>query len=203
VSDTLASGPPAEARDGEAQSGRAPAPAGVAPHALPNTAPPSNLPPGVHPYDPSVPYSGGQIHEPGAAPPDTFGQRFQTRPAPWRTDNSEALPVWERASESWDGDTLTLTSGNLPTIQLVGRQKGRKCISVACPSTGTAVVIAANQGICDQQFNTGIGGYILKPGDSVTITTEAPVWAGILNGNTTATVQYVVEFNPPGGGLGS
>ena len=162
----------------------------------------SNLPPGVHPLDPSVPYSGGELHEPGPVPADQAAYRYSNRPEPFGTSNDDALAIWERASHDWTGDTVTIGMPS-PTVQLIGRQKGRKCITLWCPSTGTAVCIAPVQGICDQQFQSGIGGLILNPGDSVTINTEAQVWAGILNGNTTGTVAYLAEYNPPGGALGT
>jgi hypothetical protein len=167
-------------------------------------APPSQLPPGVHPLDPSVPYSGGPLHDPSTIPADTAGYQYQSRSEPFGTDNDDALAFFERASHDWTGDTITLAStGSSPSVQLIGRQKGRKCVTLWCPSTGTAVCIAPTQGVCDQQFNSGIGGLILNPGDSVTINTEAPVWAGVLNGNTAGTVAFLAEYNPPGGALGA
>ena len=165
-------------------------------------APPSQLPPGTHPYDPSVPYAGGELHDPAQIPADDAAYHYETGRAPFSTGNEEALAIWERASHDWTGDTVNIGMPN-PTVQLIGRQKGRKCITLWCPSTGTAVCIAPVQGICDQQFQSGIGGLILNPGDSVTINTEASVFAGILNGNTTGTVAFLAEYNPPGGGLGT
>jgi hypothetical protein len=44
---------------------------------------------------------------------------------------------------------------------------------------------------------------VLNPGDSVTINTEAPVYIGCIGAAATGDVQAVVEFNPPGGGLGT
>jgi hypothetical protein len=168
--------------------------------------PPPGLPPGVHPLDPSITvppdYIGGPLEEPGQVPHDTAGNRYETGRKPFSTENDDALAVWERASHDWTGDTVIIGMPN-PTVQLIGRQTGRKCITLWCPSTGTAVCIAPTQGVCDQQFTSGVGGLILNPGDSVTINTEAQVWAGILNGNTTGTVAFLAEYNPPGGGLGT
>ena len=173
---------------------------------MPADTAPQGLPPGVHPYDPSVAvpgeWDGGPLHEAPPVPHDEAGNRYQTGRQPFSTSNDDALAVWERASHDWSGDTVIIGMPN-PSIQLIGRQKGRKCITLWCPSTGTAVCIAPLEGICDQQFNNGVGGLILNPGDSVTINTEAQVWAGILNGNTTGTVAYLAESNPPGGGLGT
>jgi|HubBroStandDraft_6_1064221.scaffolds.fasta_scaffold291133_2 hypothetical protein len=188
---------------GHGDQGTIPMPPTIAPtEGVPEPAPPSNLPPGVHPYDPSVPYSGGELRDSQEVPSDTAGYRYPTGRKPWDTDNEDALAIWERASHDWTGDTVTIGMPN-PTLQLIGRQPGRKCITLWCPSTGTAVCIAPTQGVCDQQFTSGIGGLILNPGDSVTINTEAQVWAGILNGNTTGTVAFLAEYNPPGGGLGT
>lgn len=156
---------------------------------------PAGLPPGVHPSDPSVPWDGGRLDEDLTVPLDTFGQKYDKGQKPWGTGNGDALPVWERASHDFTADTITVTV----STQIVGRQPGRKNVTLSVAATGVnGVIFAPTQGEVDQ-----LAGITINPGESRTISTEAPVWAGPLSGNSTGTVQVMCEINPPGGSLGS
>jgi len=156
---------------------------------------PTTLPPGVHPYDPSVEWDGGELHEPNTIPKDTYGSDYQTGDRQFKTDNGEALGVWERGSHEFTADTIVINA----SIQVVGRQVGRKNITLSCPATGAnGFWFAPTQGEVDM-----LTGIAVNPGESRTISTEAPVWAGLLAGKTTGTVEVMTETNPSGGSLGS
>lgn len=159
-----------------------------------------NLPPGVHPQDPSVPYRIGQrLDENAPVAPDGVGNRYKRGTQAWDFDNSDATPVFQRLSDSWTANTIVLSTGNNATAQVVGRQEGRESLTLWVPSTATAgVVIAPTEG--EVQNGAGI---TLSPGDSIDIPTEAPVYAGLISGQLTGTINVVSTINPAGGALGA
>jgi len=138
---------------------------------------------------------------------DHAGNQYQTAGKRWSVDNADALAVFERASGKFTAGQIVVNSYNGGTSIVVGRQKGRKNVTVSVPSTYTAadgtsstpngVAIAEQEGEL-QLIN---GGFQLNPGDSITISTEAPIWAGLLPNKTTGLVQYLVEYNPTGNDL--
>jgi hypothetical protein len=158
----------------------------------------TGLPQGTHPLDnsvtvvPGVPIdSDTAINQDGPGP-----QGFRTT-APWGTDNEEAFPVNQRAASEWSANSYTLNSTGGP-IQLAGKRKGQVSVTVWVPSSAThGVVISPNQG--DIQQGAGIE---LDAGDSITLDTEAAIWGGVIVGQTAGSVNVVVLYNPPGGGLG-
>jgi hypothetical protein len=154
------------------------------------------LPPGVHPNDPAQ--DGGLADGNQPVDPDTGGPRFATKPAPWRTENEDALPVYQRAAHDWTSNTFLISKNNGGTIQVIGRQKGRIGVQLWVPSTATnGVRIAPTEG--EVQANSGA---ILNVGDSAFLPTEGPVWVGLLPTKTTGTVYVTVFYNPAGGSLG-
>jgi hypothetical protein len=153
------------------------------------------LPPGVHPNDPSVAWSGGPLHEAPTVPPDRPETHYQRGQQPFSQDNSQALPVFERAAHDWTGNTWVLTQ----TRQVAGRQVGRKSVTLwNKSSSATSVFFAPVEGEVDQGQALS-----LDPGDSITIPTEAPVYAGPGPLVASCTVQVMATYNPPGGGLGA
>ena len=125
------------------------------------------------------------------------------------TSNGEAVATFERASSDWSSGAVYLSSANMGVgpIQVVGRQKGRKSTTLIVPAKdaqGNApngCIIASTQGEL-QGSGAGAEVYVLNVGDSVTIPSEAGVWAQVIPGNTTGYVQFVSVYNPPGGELG-
>jgi hypothetical protein len=160
--------------------------------ATPVDLPTDYLPPGVHPTDPSIP---GSIVPPAGdqpGPMDAGTPQTRNKPKPWTVPNEDALPVFERASKSWSGNTINLSTTN--AFQLVGRVKGRKAITIWVPAAAThGVILAPTEGEA-QEAN----GVTLNPGDSVTLDTEAPVYICPISGQTTGTCNYVTTFNPAG-----
>jgi len=164
------------------------------------------IPVGVHPLDRSIPgdqlarYSDSPVHH------DTAGNRYTTGRKNFGTDNGEAFPVFERASSDWTAGSVVVGTNNGGTSIVVGRVRGRKTVTVWVPSTWTnpggtsttpnGVVIGQTEG----ELQSGAGAQ-LNPGDSITIGTEAPVWAALIPGKTSGVVQYLVEYNPAGGEL--
>lgn len=166
------------------------------------------LPPGVHPNDNSVPYrpgSGAHIDANAAVGPDSRQPAYTTGREPYKRDNYEVLPTFERASDAWSAQTVKINAAyNGGTALVVGRQKGRKSVTISVPLTladGTTplgVVIGPTE--AEVQAG-GASGYVLNVGDSVTLSTEGTVYAGVIPGNATGACQFVAFFNPPSGGL--
>ena len=141
------------------------------------------------------------------APADTAGNRYNTDKKAWGTNNADALMVFQRASSDFTAGVISINSQNGNTAIVVGRQKGRQSVTIWVPSTYTSPSGASStpNGVMIAQTEGEVQAYAavqLNPGDSITITTEAPIWAGILPGNTTGVCQYLVEYNPSGGELG-
>jgi len=138
---------------------------------------------------------------------DTAGNKYVTNKKAWGTDNADAIMVFERASSDFTAGVISINAQNGNTAIIVGRQKGRKSVTIWVPSTYTnssgtsstpnGVTVAQTEG--EIQNNAAVQ---LNPGDSITINTEAPIWAGVLPGQTTGICQFLVEYNPAGGELG-
>jgi hypothetical protein len=124
-------------------------------------------------------------------------------------DNRQAFAVFERSAHDWQPNIKVLTAGG-GSVLLSGRVPGRKNITISVPTayqppsgaasvTPAGCVIGSDQGQVDA-FN----GFQLNGGDSVTISTEGPVFVGPLAAaSSTSYVQYIEEVNPPGGALGN
>lgn len=127
-------------------------------------------------------------------------REYETGMKRWGTDNAEAIHVFERASSDFTAESIYVSS-NSYGFQLVGRVKGRKSVTIWVPTSytnavgtvvsSTGVVIAEVQGKAEQG-----NGIQLNPGDSISISTEAPIYVGLLPGQTVGNCQYVVEYNP-------
>lgn len=161
----------------------------------------TGLPQGTHPRDASAPINPSTGQPPdGDTPITTDGpvapQGVPTSP-PWSTENEEALPVNQRAAHDWDANQYTLTSSRGP-IQLAGRKRGRTTVIVWVPTAASnGIVISPTEGDIEQG-----AGVTLSPGDSIELPTEAPVYGGVIVGQTSGTAYVVELYNPPGGGLG-
>ena len=137
------------------------------------------LPPGVHPYDQT-----GPEFSPAPAPQ---GQTFTTGTKAFSVPHAEAIPVWERATTNFATKNLTLGA----TTQVAGRLPGRKSVTLWVPGTAAqGVQFSNNRGDVDSGNGTP-----LSPGDSVTIGSEAAVWAGPLSGQTSGTVYTLDLYN--------
>jgi hypothetical protein len=157
------------------------------------------LPPGVHPYDPSVPYMGGEVLEPQPIPQDTPGDKFTTGTQAFPIENGQALPVFQRAAEDWSVRIIKVNANSGSTAVAVGRQKGRQAATLSVPTLlpdGTVPLGVIFGPTEDEVQAGGNAGGILNPGDSVTINTEAPIFLGVIPGNATGACQVVIEFNP-------
>ena len=138
---------------------------------------------------------------------DQFGNKYKTGSKRWGTDVADSLMVFERSSSDFTAGVINITTANGSTSIIQGRQKGRKSVTIWVPSTFTnaagttstplGVIIGQTEGEVQQY-----AGVQLNAGDSITINTEAPIWAGVLGGNSTGLCQYLVEYNPAGGELG-
>jgi len=164
------------------------------------------IPPGTAPEDPSIPIEDLHRYSDNPAPHDTAGNRYDTGKRGFHTDNEAAFPVFERASSDWNAGAIVVTSNNAGTAIVGGRQRGRKAITLSVPTTWTDPngTVSTPNGVTISQTEGELqngSGYQLNPGDSVTISTEAPVWAGLIPTKTTGVVQWIVEYNPAGGEL--
>jgi hypothetical protein len=162
------------------------------------------VPAGIHPLDQSSPLVNGKIVTKDG-PPGTgegLGRQGERTVKPWNTENEDAFPVYQRAAHDWSANRYTLSqvTGEMPSpIQLAGRLRGCVSTVVWVPSSSAlGVIISPDQG--DIQQGAGV---TLNPGDSIEISSEGPVWGGVIPGNTTGgPVQVTRYYNPPGGGLG-
>ena len=164
------------------------------------------IPAGVHPHDRSIPGDELARYSDNPAHHDTPGNRYTTGRKNFGTDNGEAFPVFERASSDFNAGRVSVGTSNGGTSIVVGRVRGRKSITIWIPTTWTnpggtstspnGVTIGQTEG--ELQSGAGIQ---LNPGDSITIDTEAPVWAGLIPGKTTGVLQYLTTYNPAGGEL--
>jgi hypothetical protein len=83
---------------------------------------------------------------------------------------------------------------------LLGRRVGRKYVVLSCPTTYNGASNTTGFQVSDTRaYVDANAGYQVNPGDSIEIDTEAPVWVGVLNGNSTGVVQWSEVFNPAGG----
>lgn len=157
--------------------------------------------PGHHPGD----RSAGGIDEDQAVDEDHASERRPSGHQPFDTKNLDAVPTFERASSDWTSGTAIL-GGSGVTFQVAGRQRGRKAITLSVPSSYPNV--SAIVGVAIGNSESEIQGdaqqpYVLNEGDSISIYSEAPVWVGLISGQTTGIVQWKVEYNPVGGQLGN
>jgi hypothetical protein len=191
---------PAEGIDwpGQMPSGPpvAPGGGGTAP-----AAPPSELPPGVHPNDPS----GGSDQSP-AYLSEQGAQQHPTGTEPFARGNGSAFGVFQRAASDWSvGVVIPNANQNGGTATVVGRQKGRVSVKLWVPTTlanGVAVTAGVVIGPDENELQAVVNPTVLNVGDSITIETEGSVYCGVIPGQQTGVVQYLVLSNPPGGGVG-
>ena len=147
----------------------------------------TTLPPGVHPQDRRSPTT------PVVPTPTPAGEAPRTRP-PFSVPPGRAMGVFQRASGDFSLNRFTInpTSGTGGVVRAAPRTRGRVSVTVWVPSTAShGVVVAEDQG--KAQLHSGA---VLNVGDSITISTEAPVYVGLITGQTTGTFQ-VLELNNP------
>jgi hypothetical protein len=112
--------------------------------------------------------------------------------------------VFERSAHDWRG-AVVVVSTTSPAAQVVGRLPGRRSVTLWVPATLTiagtvvtvanGVLVAATEG---ELFQAGGGGIQLNVGDSLRIESEAPVWVGLIPGDSPGYVQFLELFNPAG-----
>ena len=147
------------------------------------------------------------VNDTSPVDPDKAGNLYTTDRKAWGTTNADALSVFERASSDFTAGVINISTQNGNTAIIVGRQKGRKSVTIWVPKTYTNASGSTStpNGVIIGQTEGEVQAYAgaqLNPGDSITINTEAPVWAGVLGGNTSGLCQFLVEYNPAGGELG-
>ena len=141
--------------------------------------------------------------------PTNFDEPLALQHGPnFDVNNAEALGVFERSAQDFNAGALVLDTGTSSAL-LTGRAKGRKNITLSIPTTFTnangvvitpaGVIIGSDRGSVD-----AYQGFQLNPGDSVTISTEAPLYVGLIrNGVAAAVVQFIEEVNAVGGNIGA
>lgn len=180
--------------------GQMPSGVPVAP-VTPDSEPVGNeLPPGVHPNDPSGPDEAAAYLEEARSQPAATG-----KPA-FSTDNGSAFPTFQRAASDWSVGVVipnAATNGGVATV--VGRQRGRVAVKLWVPTqlaSGVAVTAGVVIGPDENELQAPVNPTVLNVGDSITIETEGSVYCGVIPGQTTGVVQYLVLSNPPGGSVG-
>ena len=158
------------------------------------------LPAGVHPGDAST----AQEAVPGVPLDHEKGQQWRPGREPWGVDNEEALPVYNRAAHDWSPGQVWCNSTVNSGVQVVnGRQAGRASVTVWVPlldPNGNAPLGVMIGPTTESVIQGGIGCVVLNIGDSITIPSEGPVYAGCISGNSTGFCQYMSLTNPLGRG---
>ena len=122
------------------------------------------------------------------------------RPAFFQTDSLSAVPVTERAAES--GNIRAV--GFVEPYKIVGHRRGRRSVTLSCPTTVTAIGggTSTPKGfqVSDDRSTLDVGaGFQVNPGDSLRYEAESEVWVAPLPGNTAGYCQYVETFDAPSG----
>jgi hypothetical protein len=158
----------------------------------------SDLPAGVHPKDRAEPVGPG-FGSNNPVPADQPIGAYKLGTAPFSTDNDEALATFTRASSDWSARIVVVDANAAGTAIVAGRRKGRTAVVLSVPTTlGTgATPLGVIVGPTEDDVLSYLG-YVLNVGDSLTLETEGPVYAGLISGKTTGAVQAVEFFNPPG-----
>ena len=113
----------------------------------------------------------------------------------FQTDTLSAVPIVSRSAESHNVRVAACVE---PT-KVVGHRKGRRAITLSCPTTTVAGTPLGFQ-VSDQRTYLDIGvGFQVNPGDSLKIESEAEVWIAPLPGQTSGYCQYVETFDAPSG----
>ncbi|MHB1803204.1 MAG: hypothetical protein ACYCU5_16405 [Actinomycetes bacterium] len=118
----------------------------------------------------------------------------------FQTDTLEAIPVGIRAAESHNVRAVSF----IEPYKLVGHRRGRRAITLACPTTvtnagGTGATPLGFQVSDDRSFLDVGAAFQVNPGDSLRIESEAEVWVSPLPGAASGYCQYVETFDAPSG----
>ncbi len=136
---------------------------------------------------------------------EVFGNvdHHPSRSSAFDTSNVEAVPVYERASNSFLAYAVTL--GANPQ-RVVGRHLGRRYVTLSVPTTytypGLAAATPLGVVVGGGPNSVVTNGYQLNPGDSIEIDSEAEVWAAPISGNSSGLVQVLEVFHSLGGPAG-
>ena len=121
-------------------------------------------------------------------------------PAFFQTDSLEAVPVVSRAAESGN----IRAAGFVAPYKIVGHRRGRRSVTLSCPTTVTSAVGVTStplgfQVSDDRSYLDVNAGFQVNPGDSFTFECESEVWVAPLPANTSGYCQYVETFDAPSG----
>jgi hypothetical protein len=121
-------------------------------------------------------------------------------PAFFQTNSLEAVPVVSRSAESFN----IRAAGFVAPYKIVGHRKGRRSVTLSCPTTVTSAAGATSTPLGfmvsdDRTFLDVFVGLQVNPGDSVKIESEAEVWVAPLPTATSGYCQYVETFDAPSG----
>lgn len=142
------------------------------------------LPAGVHPQD---------MRGPGYGPPaePAFQGWHPAARTPFPDEPGQSLPVWQRAALDWSARSFPTIGPN--PMRIAQRVLGRLQVTVWVPSTASqGVLLAPSKDMVDETY-----GVVLLPGNSITLPTEASVWASPVSGQTSGGPVYLVEFVNP------
>jgi len=127
--------------------------------------------------------------------------REPRRSTRFNTTNEQAVPVYERATNSFSAYSQAIGAA---AIMLLGRHKGRKYVTLSVPTTITSITGATStpngiQRSHDRNLIDQAAGFQLNPGDSVEIDSESEVWVGPLPTKTTGLMQVLEVYHANGG----
>ena len=162
--------------------------------------------PGHGPMDRSV---EGRTDDQAVEPDRPTDPRPRGR-KPYATDPWEAIDVFQRASTDFTSGAVVLAGSGVSwgsqTVQIGMRQRGRQSIRLWVPSSypNVSAIVGVAFGNSEAEIQgDAVQPAILNEGDSISINAEAPVWVGLITGQTIGLVLWEIEYNPVGGQLGN
>lgn len=131
-------------------------------------------------------------------PVPTDNQAPRTGSDPFPVTPDQAVPVNARSPRSFrTRSTIVSSASGGTTNNIVGITKGRKSITLSCPTTYNGATNSLGFVFAEDQNTIDVGtGFQVNPGDSVEIESEAAVFAAPLPGNSTGVLQWLETFSP-------
>lgn len=161
---------------------------------------PYDVPPGVHPHDQGEMPHPAWEQPPGVPVTQSPEQAWQAGKAPFGQSNQHALGIFQRSAETWQVAAIVLDANQGSSAKIFGKQKGRTKVLLYTPTdlpsggANPGVLIGPSESEVQQgTFQVGTTSGWASP---LTLETEAPVWAGVIPGQSTGFVLAIAFVNP-------
>lgn len=135
--------------------------------------------------------------------PDHHNEELVGVPPFFQTEPLAAVPVAQRSADSSQVRAVGFTTPH----KIAGSRRGRRSITLSCPTTVTSSTGATSTPlgfqVSDDRSFLEVGGYgvgfQVNPGDSLRIESEGVVWVAPLPTAASGYCQYVETFDSPSG----